>query len=317
MLIFAAGTPQAELKHDLLFNNLTRRLLSFYDMTKGVRNTHLDGSNPPPKEYFILDSGAFSAWSKKANIDIDKYIEFCLHYQDKITYIVNLDVIPATPGQKRIPPEEIERSASLGWRNARKLLKAGIPLSKLIHVFHQNEDFSWLEKMVLQFEYIGLSPANDRTTAEKIMWLDRCMPYVTNPDGTAKIKFHGFAVTSHALMERYPWYSVDSASWTLMAATGGLVIPDFQKPYVAPHLLFDLSERSSKVGDSKHINNCPPALRKRIFEYCESRGFKAHDLQNDYYTRAAANCQYFNDLSKHFTANPPTFKKLNVGGFDL
>jgi len=316
MLIFHAGTPQAELRNEYLFQHLDRRLLSYFDMTKSVRKTHLDGDNCPPKEYLILDSGAFSAWSKKAVINFDEYIQFCLTYQDKISYIVNLDVIPASPGQKRISGLEIERSASLGWRNAHKLFTAGIPLSKLIHVFHQNEDFKWLERMVRDFQYIGLSPANDRTTQEKVSWLDRCMNYVTDSNGDAIIKFHGFAVTSHLLMKRYPWYSVDSASWTLVAAMGGVILPDFNEPFQKPHLLFDVSSKSSAIGDLKHINNIAPQLRKRIFSYFQEQGFTSEALQTDYYTRAAANVQYMNNLSAYFKQHPQRFIN-NYQGFNL
>lgn len=177
----------------------------------------------------IMDSGAFSAWSKGKNIDFEKYIEYLHLYEDQIDLIVNLDVIPASPGVKKIPKEVIENSARKGFRNYRRLIREGFSKEKVIHVFHQNEDFKWLQLMVEKIPYIGLSPANDRTTKEKIRWLDNCMKYVLDSDGFPKVKFHGFAVTSHELMRRYPWYSVDSSSWCIQAGLGDIYVPPLTK----------------------------------------------------------------------------------------
>ena len=41
----------------------------------------------------FLDSGAFSAWTRGMEIDIQKYIEFIKQNQDIITVYANLDVI--------------------------------------------------------------------------------------------------------------------------------------------------------------------------------------------------------------------------------
>ncbi len=83
----------------------------------------------------IDSSGAFSAWTQGKEINLDDYIEFCLQYIDIADAVANLDVIPGRP-YKKITPEEYEKSAEQGWRNYEKMLAAGIPKEKLIHVFH-------------------------------------------------------------------------------------------------------------------------------------------------------------------------------------
>lgn len=52
------------------------------------------------------------------------------------------------------------------------------------------------------------------------------------------VRTHGFAMTRHHLMQRYPWWSVDSATWVKLAAYGWLMVPywtgkgwDFSKPW--------------------------------------------------------------------------------------
>lgn len=270
-----------------------------------------------------MDSGAFTAWTRKEQIDLDEYIQFCLDRIDIIAYVVNLDVIPGEFGQKNLPPEEIERSAGLGYQNYRYMLSKGIPKDKLIHVFHQGEDFKWLKKLVTEIPYIGLSPANDRTTPEKIMWLDQCMPYVTNRDGYPIVKFHGFAVTSLRLMLRYPWYSVDSTSWQMHASYGHIIVPTFQNgqyDYESNPLILTISKESPQIKNAgKHFDTLPPMAQQIITNYIESKGFVLEELQTDYLKRSEMNVIYFKDLSEKLTPWPnKRFEFLaQVGGFGL
>lgn len=158
----------------------------------------------------ILDSGAFSVWSRGETIDIDKYATFC---KDIITNIpdgtsvncVNLDVLP---GKFGVRPTDADRdnSAQAGWDNMLYLESLQL---KVIPVFHQHERFEWLERMMAHTDYIGISPANDVSMKEKLAWLDKCFSITRD-----KIKTHGFAVTAYDQLVRYPFYSVDSSSWS-------------------------------------------------------------------------------------------------------
>lgn len=225
----------------------------------------------------MLDSGAFSAWSQKASIDLDAYIDFCLTHQEHLEYIVNLDVIPGEWGQKRLPPEEVRRAAEQGWENYWRMRDAGVDKDKLIHVFHQGEPFEWLQMIVKEVPYIGLSPANDRTTPEKTTWLDDCMPHVTDKDGMPIVKWHGFAVTSIGLMLRYPWYSVDSASWSIVAGMGKIYVPRFScgKPdYLSTPWQLPISPKSPDVASrGEHFLTLSPLQQAEITAYLASKGF--------------------------------------------
>ena len=225
----------------------------------------------------LIDSGAFSAWTQgEKEINLDDYIEFCLQNIDIADAVVNLDVIPGHPYQK-ITPEEYERSAEQGWKNYEKMLAAGIPKEKLIHVFHQGENFKWLQRMVKEIPYIGLSPANDKTPEQKIAWLDQCMEYVTDETGMPLVKFHGFAVTSLSMMLRYPWYSVDSSTWALRARTGRVFVPRFVKgKWVYGEYFWDLpisTRHPDRKEPGKHFDTLPPSLQKLVTRYFEEMGF--------------------------------------------
>jgi hypothetical protein len=204
---------------------------------------------------------------------------------------VGLDRIPASPGVMPTA-EDVEASAQETWNNFMYMVDKGINPCKLISVFHQNEGFQWLKKLV-EFDeqlkkqgrkeglYIGISPANDRTSAQRILWLEQCMPYVTNSDGSAKIRFHGFGATSTQFMHRYPWFSIDSTSWLRCGSFGALKIPQFQLKY--PHYDSNLQvAMTQRSGESeKHFNGLSKNEQEQIVKYIEENNFKLEDVQSD------------------------------------
>lgn len=173
-------------------------------------------------ECIILDSGAFSVWSNGGKINIDKYADFALRFRDLIhpaidLRVVNLDVLPGEWGQ--VPSKEIiAESAEQGWQNMLYLESKGL---KIIHIFHQHEDFAILDKLRAHSDYIGISPANDVSMKEKIAWLKKVFSITKDT-----VKTHGFAVTSHKQVFGYPFYSVDSSSWVAPARFGRIPILD-------------------------------------------------------------------------------------------
>lgn len=282
MLAFFAGATRVEEGFPKLQHEVRRRLLSYHYQTDSLDKYYYE-TERDKYDLIMLDSGAFSAWSKGAVIDIDKYAEYILKWQDKVSYVVNLDVIPAKPG-KLPDAEEIERSASKGYENYNYLLSKGVQRDKLIHVYHQHENVKWLRKMVHEdkIPYIGLSPANDMTVLQKMNFLDSCMPHVTNDKGEAIVKFHGFAVTSYELMKRYPWYSVDSSTWAVAGGRDAAFIPYKNKETGEFDFTIGPKKKTfSQIGGKEeHIVNIQHKLAddndnkelKEIFEYLEHVG---------------------------------------------
>lgn len=184
-------------------------VLISYQYFKDVNELTSLSNNWLPKN-LILDSGAFSVWTKQGVIDINKYLEFCKkskeEFGDKTNlFFVNLDVLPGK--FKEYPTkEQRENSAEQGWKNMEFLEAGGV---KVIPVFHQHEDFKWLEKMMKYTDYIGISPANDEPQSSKDRWLSQVFSMLK-----ADYKTHGFAVTSFNTLKKFPFYSADSSSWT-------------------------------------------------------------------------------------------------------
>lgn len=228
-------------------------------------------------ESLMIDSGAFTVWNKGESIDLDAYISFCKEHIDVLDVIVALDVIPGKPGKKHTR-ENVDKSCAQGWENYKKMIKGGLPVEKVVPVFHQGDDFTWLRKYVTEgVPYIGISPANDRTSHQRQMWLDNCMPFVCNQKGMPIVKFHGFAVTSIPLILRYPWYSVDSASWLKFAIYGAILIPRLTPAgtwdYLAGSREIFFSTKSSKQKEhGKHYDNLSKNSRVCVERYLETLG---------------------------------------------
>ena len=158
----------------------------------------------------MLDSGAYSAWSRGQPIDLDQYIAYIHTNAEHLDYYVALDVIPGSFGT-RPTPAQVEESAAASWNNLLYMQAHGL---SPIPVFHMHEHFKWLRKMIDHgCDYIGISPANDCTTHQKRMWLDKVFDFICDADGWPCIKTHAFGMTALPLLTRYPWYSADSVTW--------------------------------------------------------------------------------------------------------
>ena len=193
----------------------------------------------------ILDSGAFSVWTRGESINIEEYAYFCLEmiklFPTTNIYCVNLDVLPGKFG-RRPSLQEVQDSAAEGWVNMEFLESKGL---KVIPVFHQHEDFAVLDKLRAHTDYIGISPANDVSMPEKINWLNEVFSIIKDT-----IKTHGFAVTSHKQLYAFPFFSVDSSSWTSPSRFGTINI-----------FMDDLTMRVFRYKDEAQVKEFWPYIK--------------------------------------------------------
>lgn len=141
-----------------------------------------------PDRILFIDSGAFSAFTKNIEIDLDAYCLWIKTLQPN--QFANLDVI-GNPEQTYQNQIYIETHHSLN------------PLP----VFHMNENIEYLYRY-LNYEYICLGGMVKNEGLEP--WLDEVFSiiYKNNPH----LKVHGFGLTG-SLLEKYPFFSIDSSSW--------------------------------------------------------------------------------------------------------
>ena len=288
----------------------------------------------------FLDSGAFSAFTKGINIDIQAYISFIKEHKEYIDIYANLDVIG--DAEKSLENQKIMEEAGL----------SPIPC------FHLNEDFSYLKYYVENYGYIALGGIAQAGPAAQ-PWMDQCFEMFCDNKGYPKCKVHGFAVTSLRLMLRYPWFSVDSTSWVMTSRMGFIYIPRYkngQWVYDENSWKACVSSRSpSKSDDGKHIDTFPQNAKEHIIEYLAMKGYnlgssefkmamaKKYQLEenekwngkenpdgtreveiiiedglcNNYKLRDEVNIIYFLDLEKTMPEWPWPFKQKGVQRFEM
>jgi hypothetical protein len=288
----------------------------------------------------FLDSGAFSAWSKKIEIDIYEYIKFIKEHEQYIDVYAVLDNI--------LDPEKT-------LKNQKIMEKEGLlPLP----CFHFGEDIKYLEYYLNNYDYIALGGMVPISSKDLNEWLDNLFKnFICDKLGFPKIKIHGFGMTSLKLMLRYPWYSVDSTSWVMTSRMGGIYIPRYKSGrwiYDENSWKVSISTRSPNKSEAgQHINTFPEIQKIHIINYFSEKGYvlgksefrfesakynlKKNEkwigkiiggkreietiiepgLCNDYKLRDELNIIYYLDLEKHMPEWPWSFKAKGVERFEL
>ena len=292
----------------------------------------------------FLDSGAFSAWTQKVQIDIQEYIAFIKAHEEVIEVYANLDAI-GDPVKT--------------WKNQKIMEKVGLtPLPTL----HYGVDEKWIKRYLkLGYEYLALGGMVPISTDQLIPWLDWMFSeFFTDKDGLPIIKIHGFGLTSLPLMLRYPWYSVDSTSWVITGRMGSIYMPRFRSGewiYDENSWKIAVSNRSPNMKEkNKHFTTMSEGEQQQVLNYMKSKGYQmgksvfekvpqSHVLQknerwadkkpkdktilreleimeeegicNRYQLRDEMNIIYFLDLEKSMPEWPWPFKKQGISGLGL
>ena len=168
-----------------------------------------------------IDSGAFTVWNTGGSISAKWYsrqIDLLkpLLKDFKNVHFVSLDSIPGHKG-RLVTKEELKEATMKSIENAEYLFKQG---HKVIPVHHQGEDVSVFKHYLSMTDYVGVSPANDRSIKSRVEYVKSLLPCIkgsiNNPPAC-----HSFGNVSKKVVESFPFYSVDSASWKASVYFGG------------------------------------------------------------------------------------------------
>lgn len=223
----------------------------------------------------FLDSGAFSAWSLGSEITIEEYAEFLKDNSDIVEMASVLDAIGDPVGT---------------FHNQEKLEKLGVAV---LPCFHFGEPWDLCEYYVRNYDYITIGGMVPIPNQKLEPWLDELWSKVlVDKDGQSRIKIHGFGQTSRKLMQKYPWYSVDSSSWVQAASNGAINLLGIRGP-------IQISERSPKVKDfGQHYVTLPPAEKAIVDRELAEVGMEAKMCMEDYRNRWALNAYTFHHLGE-------------------
>lgn len=167
----------------------------------------------------FIDSGAFSAHKAKNQLDIFDYIRWLKTWDYPKMVYVNLDV---------------KGSSDFTLINQRIMEDQGLfP----IPVYHAGEDLSIFEKYCENYKYIALGGvAGEKIRGDSLArWLVKVFT-LANEKG---ILLHGFGITELPLLFQFPWYSVDSVTWSQNFRWGTFYVFD---KYSGKNLLFNSND---------------------------------------------------------------------------
>lgn len=141
----------------------------------------------------FADSGAYSAMTTGAEIDVHDYAQWLIRWKHHFTVYSNLDVV----------------GNALATGRNQTILEDQYGLTPM-PVFHTGEPWDWLERYATQYDYIALGGMARKEYQAKtlIPWAIRCFRTVGDAAG-----FHGFGATDWSMMSSLPWKSIDSTTW--------------------------------------------------------------------------------------------------------
>lgn len=260
-------------------------------------------SEKPIGEYYteigkriFLDSGAFTMFTKGIHVELSEYADFVKRNATWIDFPASLDIIGRNAEEQ-------------SYKNQKELERLG---AAVLPVHHARDADKWLQKYIADgYEYLLLGGMVPEKRPYLIRWLDHIWDkYLTRKDGSAKIKVHGLGLTTFELMFRYPWFSVDSASWILHSSYGNIPV---DLPGRALPFTIAISKEKKLIHDTdRHYDNVSPAVQKVVRDHIESQGYDVELLRSDYGWRENWNINMYRRLMARPT---PVFKRRETDLF--
>lgn len=206
-------------------------MLSYYSDKK----TAYDNFLKPRKERLekglengklFMDSGAFTAWTKGASIDVEEYCKYINENGEYVDYFGQLDTIPKVGGTLK----EAEEAAKSTLKNYFEMVSMVKYPQKVVYTFHVGEPIEVLEealkwgvehKDIMQMIAIGgmvKKNANDKHSVISRVFNSIRKIY-------PEVKVHLFGCTSEQYFLDYPATSGDSSNYIMSATKGGVWTP--------------------------------------------------------------------------------------------
>jgi hypothetical protein len=187
---------------------LCNRLLSYADMDK-IKGAWDFWLNPDlPGKKLFLDSGAFSAFTRGAVIDVAEYVDFIKKNEKELFCYAALDVIGDWEGTRA---------------NYEKMLELGVDPIPCYHYGSPLDELDRYCKDGVKYLALGGLVPHSRNRPKLQAHLDRCWGVLKK---YFPIKVHAFGITSQWALDRYPFYSCDSTAAIMGGGMGRVLIFD-------------------------------------------------------------------------------------------
>lgn len=274
-LYFAGSAPQ-EVDEFLVKHQFNRLFSQLNDRSRIKRWMAYKDEHPDMK--LFVDSGAFSAYTKGKTIDLDDYINYLNTYGDYFNVMVQVDFIPGKSNV--IQDKDVYLDAPrISWENflhMRERLDKRL-WDRFIPVFHEGEDFKWLENMLTYKDadgkplaYIGISPHTETTTDRRLIFCKEVFRRIQklNPE----VKTHGFGMTALNILPYIAFTSVDSTTWLKGAIYGTILVHRHNK-------LAAMNVGVRTTGSSDHFCWLGDQAKDEVCRLIEDAGFSTEKLR--------------------------------------
>lgn len=240
-----------------------------------------------------MDSGAFSAYTKGVEIDLPDYCRYILENDD---ILLKEDGILLASVLDGIGDPETT------YTNQKEMERLGV---RPLPCFHYGEDATYLEKYIKEYDYITLGGMVPISSQQLQIWLDRIWnSYLLDGSGRPRVRVHGFGLTTFSLMQRYPWYSVDSSSWVRSAMNGSISL--FERGKLRA-LAVSVDSPTYKMP-GQGFSGLPAIAQEAVRRMVEDRGYSLEQLSTRYQARWCFNLGTYADLSEQVKYLPPVFQ---------
>jgi hypothetical protein len=170
-------------------------LVSFADPNaQGKITKLLENSKGKADVHIFIDSGAFTAFNIGKKINLGEYINFVYDNLKHTDVYANLDVI---------------HDINATYENLQKMRQAGLEPMSVIH-YGTSADYVAYVAKDSKIMAIGGASNVGVSSHQVFSGLVFSTAYKANP----QIKIHGFGITNPTSVLAFPYYSVDSSSWS-------------------------------------------------------------------------------------------------------
>jgi hypothetical protein len=219
------------------------------------------------KPVVFCDSGAYSAMTIGAPLDLGEYAEWLTENRDLFEVYANLDVIG--------DPDKT-------WANQVELEKRGL---EPLPVFHFGGDIAHLNRYIdAGHTYIALGGTTRTPRKVRMKWFIHCFRAAEAArDRGHDVVFHGFGVTSSDLLAAFPWYSVDSTSWNQGFKFGVLDLFDQRNGTWQTVKMFDAPSVMAAAPIIRALNlSIDPFLNRDLYHHslavaCAARSWRTFE----------------------------------------
>lgn len=282
--LYFAGSAPLKVDEYLVEKGYNRLFSQLNDRSRLKRWMGYKDQHPGMK--LFVDSGAFSAYTKGKEIDLDDYIAYLNEYGRYFDVMVQVDYIPGKSNvvQDRQVYLDAPRVSWENFLHMRERLDKSL-WDRFIPVFHEGEDFSWLENMLRYkdadgrpLQYIGISPHTETTTDRRLVFCKEVFQRIKriNPE----VKTHGFGMTALNILQYIDFTSVDSTTWLKGAIYGTVLIPRHNKLAA-----MNVGERTTGAQD--HFCWLGAEAKEEVCRIIEEAGFSTERLRKIDPTRDA------------------------------